>query len=158
PILPARLGYEAAGIVEAVGPDVKGLSPGDIVSVVPPKSMNKYGGYGEVAIVPAQHVIKHPQNMSFAEASAIWMQYLTAYGALIDIANLTKGDYVVLPAASSSVGLAAIQLANLLGAIPIATTRTSQKKKALLEAGAKHVIATQEENLAQKLKEVTQGK
>jgi NADPH:quinone reductase-like Zn-dependent oxidoreductase len=83
------------------------------------------------------------------------MQYLTAYGALVDIAEMKKGDFVVIPAASSSVGIAAIQLCNLAGAIPIATTRTSNKKKALLDLGAKHVIATQEENLAQSLKKIT---
>jgi NADPH:quinone reductase-like Zn-dependent oxidoreductase len=58
---------------------------------------------------------------------------------------VTKGDFVVIPAASSSVGLAAIQLANYAGATPIALTRTSQKRKRLLEAGAVHVIATEEQ-------------
>ncbi|WP_068469385.1 zinc-dependent alcohol dehydrogenase family protein [Candidatus Protochlamydia phocaeensis] len=157
PKFPARIGYEASGIVESIGPDVKNLSPGDVVSVAPPPDMNKYGVYGEMAIVPARYVIKHPQALNFVEAAAIWMQYLTAYGALFDIAKLTKGDYIVIPAASSSVGIAAIQLANLVGAIPIATTRTSQKKKMIEEAGAKHVIATQEENLADKLHEATKG-
>jgi NADPH:quinone reductase-like Zn-dependent oxidoreductase len=81
------------------------------------------------------------------------MQYLTAYGALIDIAHLKHGDYVLITAASSSVGLAAIQLANMVGAIPIAATRTSEKKKALLDAKAAYVIATQEEDLPTKVME-----
>lgn len=157
PQFPSRLGYEAAGIVEAVGPGVKGATPGDIVSVIP-SNMGKYGVYGEVAIVPAAYVVKHPSSLSFAEAAAFWMQYLTAYGALIDYAKMTKGDYVVIPAASSSVGLAAIQLANHVGAIPIALTRTSQKKQALEKAGAKHVIASQEEPVAKRIKEISQGK
>lgn len=155
PKFPSRLGYEAAGIVKSVGSQVKGFGPGDIVSVVPPPSQGKYGVYGEVATVPAQFVVKHPQTLSFIEASAVWMQYITAYGALIDIAHLQKNDFVVIPAASSSVGLAAIQLANLIGAIPIATTRTSAKKQALKDAGAAHVIVTQEEDLAARLKEIT---
>lgn len=158
PKLPSRLGYEASGIVESIGWDVKDLFPGDIVSVLPPGSMNKYGVYGEVAIVPAQHVVKHPPSLSFEEAAAIWMQYMTAYGALFNVAKMTKGDYVVITAASSSVGIAAIQLALQVGAIPIATTRTSQKKKSLADAGAKYIIATQEENLVDKLNEYTQGK
>jgi NADPH:quinone reductase len=158
PKLPSRLGYEASGIVEAVGPDVKGITPGDIVSTTPPNDIGKYGVYGEVAIVPAQNVVKHPPSLSFEEAAAVWMQYLTAYGALMDIANLSRGDYIVITAASSSVGLAAIQLALLVGAIPIATTRTSKKKKALEGVGAKYVIATQEENLTARLMEITQGK
>lgn len=158
PNFPSRLGYEASGIIEAVGPDVKRLAPGDVISVIPPKSIGKYGVYGEVAIVPAQNVVKHPPSLSFVEAAAIWMQYMTAYGALNELAKIGKGDFVVITAASSSVGLAAIQLTLLAGAIPIAATRTSQKKKSLLESGAKHVIATQEENLADRLKEMTNGK
>lgn len=66
---------------------------------------------------------------------------MTAYGALCDIADIQQGDYVVIRAASSSVGIAAIQLCLLKGAIPIATTRKSDKKKTLRDAGAKHVIA-----------------
>lgn len=158
PQFPARLGYEASGIVESVGPGVSGFNPGDVVSIVPPSNLSKYGVYGEVATVPAMFVVKHPESLSFVDAAAIWMQYLTAYGALIDIADLKKDDFVVITAASSSVGIAAIQIARMMGAIPIATTRTSDKKQALLDAGAAHVIATQEEDLAAKLKEYTNGK
>jgi NADPH:quinone reductase-like Zn-dependent oxidoreductase len=82
------------------------------------------------------------------------MQYLTAYGALIDIAKLGRGDFVVVTAASSSVGLAAIQIANRIGAIPIAVTRTSGKKAALLEFGAPHVIASAEEDLEVRLMDI----
>jgi len=156
--LPARLGYEASGVIEALGPKVKGLKVGDAVSVVPPPSQAKYGVYGEIANVPAQYVVKHPQALSFVEAAAVWMQYLTAYGALIDIAKIKKDDFVVIPAASSSVGIAAIQLCNLVGAIPIAATRTSKKRKALLDVGAAHVIATEEEDLAERLNTITRGK
>lgn len=158
PQFPARIGYEASGIIESIGPDVRGLKPGDIVSIVPPPNLSKYGVYGELATVPANFVVKHPAALSFVDAAASWMQYLTAYGALIDIANLNKEDYVVITAASSSVGLAAIQLAKKVGATSIATTRTNEKRKALLDAGATHVIATKEENLPAKLMEYTNGK
>lgn len=158
PKFPSRLGYEASGIVESVGPDVKGIKAGDVVSVIPPKELGRYGVYGEIATVPAACVVKHPQSLSFEEAAAVWMQYLTAYGALNDVAKITKGDFVAIPAASSSVGIAAIQLVNMAGAIPIAMTRTSQKKKSLENAGAKYVIATQEENIASRLNEITKGK
>lgn len=157
PQLPSKLGYEASGVVEAVGSEVKGIKVGDAVSIVPPLGQGKYGVYGEIATVPVKYVVKHPANLSFEEAAAVWMQYMTAYGALIDIANIQKGDFVVIPAASSSVGLAAIQLCNLVGAIPIATTRTSKKAGALKEAGSAFVIATEEEDLAHKLLEVTKG-
>ncbi len=158
PQLPSRIGYEASGIVKAVGPNVKEFVPGDIVSFAPIPDMGKYGVYGDMATAPARYVIKHPSSLSFEEAAASWMQYLTAYGALIDIAQLAQGDYIVIPAASSSVGLAAIQLANLIKAIPIAMTRTSQKKLELEKAGAKHVIISEEEDIAKRINEITQGK
>lgn len=158
PKFPSRLGYEASGTIDAVGQGVKGLAVGDVVSTIPAVSQGEYGVYGEVATFPAAYVVKHPSTLSFNEAAASWMQYMTAYGALIDIAQIKKGDFVVITAASSSVGLAAIQLCRLVGATPIAATRTHEKKKALLDTGAAHVIATQEENLAEKIKEITGGK
>lgn len=155
---PSKLGYEASGVVEAVGAKVTEIHEGDAVSVVPPPGQGKYGVYGEIATVPQDFVVKHPPTLSFVEAAAVWMQYMTAYGALIDIAAIKKGDYVVIPAASSSVGLAAIQLCNLVGAIPIATTRLPEKKKALQDLGAAHVIATTAEPLADTLKKITNAK
>lgn len=157
PQFPSKIGYEASGIVTAVGPDVKDIKPGDKISVSPIPDMAKYGVYGEKVIVPAYSVIKNPSNISFEEGAASWMQYLTAYGALFDIAHMTKEDVVIITAASSSVGLAAIQLCNLVGATPIATTRTNEKVNALKEAGAKHVI-TQTDDLPKKVMEITKGK
>ena len=158
PQFPARLGYEAAGEVEAVGPGVTGFAPGDAVSTIPAFSQNQYGVYGDSAIVPAHAVVKHPPQLSWEEAAAVWMQYLTAYGALIELGHLAKGDAVIVTAASSSVGLAAIEIANLVGATPIATTRTNAKRAALLEAGARHVIASEEQDIAEEVMRVTGGK
>ena len=135
PKLPARLGWEAAGEIEAIGAGVTGFSVGDAVSTIPAFSMNQYGVYGDVAIVPAHAVAKHPASLSWTEAAAIWMQYLTAYGALVEITRPKKGDAVLITAASSSVGLAAIQIVNSLEAVSIAITRTGAKREALLEAG-----------------------
>src|SRR5262249_36399905 len=81
-----------------------------------------------------------------------------AYGALIDIAGLTKGDTVVIPAASSSVGLAAIQIANKVGAVPIALTRGRAKRQDLRDAGAAHVIASEEQDLAKEILAITSNK
>lgn len=105
---PAGLGYEAAGIVDAVGRDVTGFAVGDAVSVIPSFSMNEYFTYGEVIIVPDYAVVQHPKSLSFAEAASIWMMFVTPYGALIEDAKVGKGDFVIIPAASSSVGIAAI--------------------------------------------------
>src|SRR5215469_3624720 len=158
PKLPARLGYEAAGEIDAIGPGVTGLSVGDAVSTIPSFSMNQYGVYGDKTIVPAHAVAKHPASLTWSEAAAIWMQYLTAYGALVEIAPLAKGDAVLITAASSSVGLAAIQIVNSLGAVSIAVTRTGAKREALLKAGARHVIASGEQNLAQEVMRLTDNK
>src|SRR5262245_27225232 len=158
PRLPARLGYEAAGTIAAVGPGVQGFKVGDAVSTIPAFSLNAYGVYGDITNAPAHAVTHHPASLSWAEAAAVWMQYLTAYGALIDIARLTRGDSVVIPAASSSVGLAAIQIANKVGATPIALTRGSAKRQALIDAGAPHVIATDEQDLVKEILGLTGGK
>ncbi|NRP70755.1 Quinone oxidoreductase 1 [Ensifer psoraleae] len=154
PVLPSGLGLEAAGIVEALGEGVDGFAPGDAVSIVPPPSMVRWPAYGELASFPARLVVKHPPSLGFEAAAAVWMQYLTAYGALIDIAGLRSEDFVVITAASSSVGLAAIEIANVVGATTIAVTRTSAKKRALTEFGAAHVIAAAEEDLEARLKEI----
>jgi len=158
PKLPARLGYEAAGTVAALGPGVQGFQVGDPVSTIPSFSLNDYGLYGDLANAPARAVTHHPASLSWAEAAAVWMQYLTAYGALIDIGKLTRGETVLIPAASSSVGLAAIQIANKVGAVPAALTRGKAKRQALLDAGAAHVIATEEQDLVKEVLGVTGGK
>jgi len=154
---PAGLGYEAAGIVDAVGSDVTGFAPGDKVNLIPSFSMNQYFTYGEVIVAPEHAVVKHPESLSYAEAASVWMMFVTAYGALIEDAKVSKGDFVIIPAASSSVGLAAIQIANYAGATSIATTRTADKKQQLLDAGAAHVIVTDETDLVEEVTRITGG-
>jgi NADPH:quinone reductase-like Zn-dependent oxidoreductase len=151
---PSGLGLEAAGIVEAIGEGVSGFSPGEVVSIVPPVSMVRWPAYGELVTFPAEFVVKHPPELGFDAAAAVWMQYLTAFGALVDIAGLERGESVVITAASSSVGLAAIQIANRIGAIPIAVTRTSIKLQALRDAGAADVIASVEEDIRSRLQDI----
>ena len=158
PVLPARLGYEAAGTITAVGEGVSDFKVGDIVSTVPAFSQNQYGVYGELVNVPASATVKHPASLSWVEAASVWMQYMTAYGALVEFAHTQPGEFVLIPAASSSVGVAAIEIANMIGAIPIALTRYSGKRDALLKAGASHVIATEEEDLVEQVNKITDNK
>ncbi len=158
PRFPSRIGYEAAGVVEAVGPGVDAGWVGKRVATVPGYSMNKNGVLGEEAIVPAAMLGDFPAKLSSAEGAAIWMQYLTAYGALVLDGQVGKGDFVLITAASSSVGLAAIQIVKAEGGTAIATTRHGDKREALLAAGADHVIATEEEDLEARVKEITGGK
>ena len=158
PQFPSRLGYEAAGIVEALGDNLSEFKVGDKVSTVPAFSMGKFGVYGEYAVVPVAAVARIPDNFSPQQAAAIWMPYLTAYGALIHYGQLQKGQHVLITAASSSVGIAAIQIAKSQGAIVIATSRGAGKKESLLEHGADHVIDTDSQNLAAQVTEITSGK
>src|SRR3984957_8319131 len=154
---PAGLGYEAAGLVDQVGGEVRSIAVGDEVNMIPSFSMNQYHTYGEVIIVPHHAVVKHPESLSYVEAASIWMMFVTAYGALIEDAKVGKGDFVIIPGASSSDGLAAIQLANYAGATSIATTRKADKKQQLLDAGAAHVIVTDETDLVEEVMRITGG-
>lgn len=157
PKLPTLIGYEACGIIAALGDGVEGFSVGDRVCVLPTFRLGEYGVYAEQAIVPARSLLAAPRALSPIEAASIWMQFLTAL-AIIEMAHATVGDYVIIRAASSSVGLAAIQLANWAGAVPIAATRRSTKSQALLDQGARHVIATEESDLVAEVMRITGGK
>jgi len=157
PKLPCLMGYEAAGTIEALGAEVRDFKVGDRVCVLPMYRLGEYGVYAESAIVPARCVLAAPPGLSAAESASIWMQYLTAM-AIIEITHATVGDFVIIRAASSSVGLAAIQLANWAGATPIAATRRSDKRPALLDHGARHVIATEETDLVAEVMRITHGK
>jgi NADPH:quinone reductase len=157
PKLPSPMGYEACGTVEALGEGVGGFTPGDRVCVLPSYRLGEYGVYAEQAIVPARSVIAAPPGLSSTEAASIWMQYLTAF-AIVEVAHVGIGDYVLIPAASSSVGLAAMQLANWAGAVPIAATRHSSKAAALKGQGAQHVIATAESDVVAEVMRITGGK
>jgi len=158
PQLPARVGYEAAGIVEAVGEGVDSSWVGKKVATIPSFSMNQYGTLGEQAVVPVHALGEYPPNLSPVQAAAIWMQYMTAYGALVFFGKVAAGDFVSIPAASSSVGLAAIQIVRDAGATAIAVTRTSAKRDELLALGAHHVVVTGEEDYIARIHEITGGK
>ena len=157
PALPSKIGFEAAGMVEAIGPDVTGLAVGDRVALVPAYGAAQYGLYGEAAIAPARSAVKIPADVRFEDAAATWCAFGTAWGGLVRVGGLKAGQAVVIPAASSGVGLAAIQIANRIGASPIALTRTSAKAEALRAHGAATVIATTEQDLVAEVKRVTGG-
>jgi len=157
PKFPTLMGYEAVGIVEALGDGVNGFAVGDRVCVLPMYRLGEFGVYAEKAIVPVRVLQPSPPDLSPVEAASLWMQYLTAM-AIIEMGHATIGDFVIIRAASSSVGLAAIQLANWAGATPIATTRRSDKTEALRKHGARHVIATDETDLVAEVMKITDGK
>ncbi|RXG31818.1 zinc-dependent alcohol dehydrogenase family protein [Leeuwenhoekiella marinoflava] len=155
PNFPSKIGFEAAGIVESTGSDVQHLSPGDEVSVIGAFSNDDYGTYGNLILLPAYAVQRHPKRLSFQQAAGLWVSYLAAYGLLMDVGGLKKGQYVAINAASSSTGLAIIQTVKKIGGIPIAITTSSHKKKALLDAGASHVIISSEQDITAELLSIT---
>ena len=157
-ILPSRIGHEAAGRVEAVGSGVETGLVGKQVATLGGFSQSQYGVLAEEAIVPVAAVAEYPASFSPVQGASIWTQYLTAWGALVYRAHVTSGDFVIIPAASSSVGLAAIQIVKDAGAVAIASTRTAQKRQELLGLGADHIIATGEEDLPTRVGEITGGR
>lgn len=157
PNLPSRLGYEAAGVIDAIGPGVTNFKLGDRVSTIPAFSLVQYGTYGESTVVPAYACAHVPENLDAREAAALWMQTITAWGALIEYGKLARGQVALITAGSSSVGLAAMQVAKSVGALAIVATRKADKRARLLAAGADHVIVTEEEDLPKRVMDITGG-
>lgn len=155
--LPSGLGYEAVGKVIGVGPDVDSTLSGKRFGTIPGFSMNQYPVLAEEAVVPVSVLAAVPSSFSVVEGAAVWMQYCTAYGALVPFGKVAAGDFVIITAASSSVGLAAIQIVRAQGGTSIATTRTSAKRDQLKALGADHVIVTDEEDLVARVQSITGG-
>lgn len=151
PVLPSRLGFEAVGRVTALSTGVEGLRIGDRVNVVPGASLGRHGVCADWVNVPASRVVPCPEGLSDEQAAALWMSYGTPYGALIEVCGLSQGQRVLITAANTTVGLAAIQIARAAGAVPIGTVLTEDLRRPVLEAGAEAVIALESEDLAQGL-------
>ncbi len=168
PTLPSRIGYEAAGMIESLGAGVAQFQVGDRVGVIPFLSADssggwtgesfKYGTNGDLAVVPVEMVARNPDNVSDIDCAALWMQYVTAWGGLVEFGKVGPGDDVLVTAASSSAALGAIQIAKVEGARVIATTRGADKKEFLLDAGADDVVVTDDEDLAESVLNLTNGK
>ncbi len=157
PLPHARLGVEGTGVIDAVGAEVAGLRIGDpvIIAAIPDASVR--GSYAEYTTLPARRVVARPAGLGITEAAAIWVAYSTAYGALIEKARMRPGDHVLITAASGGVGRAAMQIANQIGAVPIAITRHTAKKDELSAAGAAAVIATDHMDVIEAVRHHTGG-
>jgi NADPH:quinone reductase-like Zn-dependent oxidoreductase len=157
PLPHARLGVEGTGVIDALGPGVTGLETGDPVILTAIPDANVRGSYAEYTTVPANRVIARPAGLAITEAAAIWVAYSTAYGALVEKAGMRPADHVLITAASGGVGRAAMQIANQIGAVPIAVTRHTAKRGELLAAGAAAVIATDQTDVAEAVGRLTGG-
>ncbi len=154
--LPACFGDEATGIVDALGPQATKFTVGERVSTVTFRNEG-YGVNAEYALFPEDYLARCPANLTVPECTSIWVQYLTAYYALCTVADVSEDDYVLIAAASSSAGIGGTQIAKLAGAGVIGTSRTSANGAFVLRTGADHVIATEEENIAERILEITRG-
>ncbi|MEM9069283.1 MAG: zinc-dependent alcohol dehydrogenase family protein [Myxococcota bacterium] len=144
PDLPSRIGIEGAGVVDAVGDGVDESLVGTRAGVVCAVNTRGFGVAGEYAVVNADMLLPDIASFDDESLAAFWVAYLTAYEGLIGLGQLQKRQSVILTAASSSVGLAGLQIAASCGAQAIATTRTKAKAARLKEAGADDVIITSE--------------
>lgn len=159
PSLPSsRLGHEAAGVIEAIGEGVDGFQIGDEISTITIGDMSAHGIYGDHAVVPAVEVIKRPDGIDTTAAAATWLAYTTAYGALVETGRLRPGATVLITAAAGAVGIAAIRVANHLGAVPIAVTRDDAKRRPLAEVGAAHVLVAGQGDLIAEARDLTGGR
>lgn len=151
--LPATPGMEGAGLVEAIGPDVTEVAIGDRVAYAgqPP------GAYAEERLIPAHRLIKLTESISDQQAAGMMLQGMTVQYLLRSTYRVQKGDTILFHAAAGGVGLIACQWAKHLGATVIGTVG-SQDKAALAKAhGCDHTILYREENIVERVKEITQG-
>ena len=160
PEFPSALGIEAAGTIYSLGANVTDFKVNDSVCLTPNIMLNEYGFTGEYVVAPKEAVVHKPAPLTFNEAAAFWTAYGSAYAGLKLRGGLQHGTdkTVLITAASSSVGVAAIQMARLLGANVIATTRSSKKRDFLLAQGADFVIATEEDNLIDEVEKISNGR
>lgn len=159
PDFPSRIGIEGSGVISAVGANVEHLKIGDEVSIIPTFSLESYGVIGEVSNVPASAVIPKLKVLSFAEAAAAYVPYLTAWGLLILYGGMRVDPRktVVITAATSSVGIAAIQLIKCLGGKSIAITRLEAKRAQLAQHKPDSIIVLETDDLNESLLRATDG-
>lgn len=156
---PARIGMEAAGIVEAVGPGVEGIELGARYCTLPHFYDNR-GASGESLVVNARYLTPAPEGLSAVESASIWMQYLTAYYPVVPLAKAAPGRSILVTAATSTAGASALEIGRLFGAKMIGTTRYEYNRQYLEQAGADHVVVTgsSNETLAAQLRRLTHGR
>ena len=155
--MPATIGMEAAGVVEAVGAGVAHLAEGDRVAY----ASNPPGSYCEARVLPAMNVCKLPDAIDFETGAAMMLKGLTAQYLLKKtrpVEGLQPGDHVLFHAAAGGVGLIACQWARALGLQLIATAGSDDKCRLALANGAAHAINYRQEDFAARVKDITGGR
>jgi NADPH:quinone reductase-like Zn-dependent oxidoreductase len=151
--LPTGIGVEASGIVEAVGEGVTGVAPGDRVAY----TGSPLGAYSTARLMPAANLVRLPESIAFETAAAMMMRGLTSAYLMRRIHPLKSGDTILLHAAAGGVGLIVSQWAKLLGVTVIGTVSTEAKARLAREHGCDHVILYGQEDVAARVRELTDG-
>lgn len=150
---PSGIGVEAAGVVEAVGPGVTNVTSGDRVAY----TGSPLGAYATARVMPAVHLVKLPEAIAFETAAAMMMRGFTSAYLMRRIYPLKAGDTILLHAAAGGVGLIVCQWAKLLGLNVIGTVSTLAKAELARAHGADHVILYGQEDVAERVRELTGG-
>lgn len=152
PKLPAVVGYEVAGVVEAVG---VGVSESLLNKAV--LALTRFGGYADFVCAPTTQVFEKPERLSFEQAATIPVNYLTAYGLLVVMGSLSKDEAVLIHNAGGGVGLAALDIAKHIGAT-IYGTASAGKHEFLRARGLDHPIDYRHQDWLPELKQLTDGR
>jgi len=150
--LPATLGMEGAGIVEAVGPKVSGFKAGERVAYAQP-----IGAYAEWVLRPADRLVKIPAGIDDKVAAAMMLKGMTAQYLLRRTYKVRAGETILVHAAAGGVGQILCQWAKHLGAVVIGTVGSDEKAMLAKKAGCRHVIVTAREKFPERVKEITKG-
>jgi len=154
PELPCGIGFEGAGVIEAKGENVAAFSPGDRVAY----AGGPLGAYANERIMPAEYLVKLPDSISDIQAAAMMLQGLTAHYLMRQIYRVKAGETILMHAAAGGVGLILCQWANALGVEVIGTVGSEEKAALAKENGCAHTILYREENFAERVREITNGK
>jgi NADPH2:quinone reductase len=149
------MGVEAAGVVEAIGPDVVNVAPGDRVTYT--GFINTLGAYSTERLIPAAPLIKLPAAISCETAAGMTMRGLTCAYLMRRIHDFRKGDTLLLHAAAGGVGLIVSQWAKLLGLTVIGTVSTEAKGEVARAHGCDHIIYYSREDVAKRVRKLTDG-
>ena len=178
--LPLTTGVDVSGVIDAVGPDVRGWSAGDAVTfyslvtcgecefcrdgelTVCPQHMiigeHMNGGLAEYTVVPARNLIAKPANLTHVEVASLPVVSKTAWHMLISVARLQAGETVFIPGAGGGVASMGIQIAKYAGATVIASTSTAEKMERARELGADHVVNYRDDNWVEQVINLTEGR
>ncbi|XP_040918486.1 synaptic vesicle membrane protein VAT-1 homolog [Toxotes jaculatrix] len=150
PSPPVTPGMECSGVVEAVGEEVTDRKVGDKVMV-----LNRFGLWQEVAAVPASHTFLIPEGMSFEEAAALPVNYITAYMMLFDFGNLRPNQSVLIHAAAGGVGIAATQLCKTVKDVTVFGTASASKHETISQGGVTHPIDYRTKDYVEEVRKIS---